>query len=304
MRNYYSFVNISVQTKSKKKVSFGLDELAGYAESVNISLIDNIDCAAKKILACTSVNELCERIINLVDLQKVLESFGYDDEIIAIVQNETKKFSEKMQTIAGLSDISSITITEETNAAGEYAIEVAPQWCDEKLSRDIIEQACAGAEEFEKIENMIFGGDDLAVFDAAIVTTVYLNDNKVKSKWRIDGETAYGQDGFELKNNMTVKETTAEVESWDVFDNIDRGDSRWIKWVNWVLKELSEYNQRLGMEIDLDFDTFSKMMHSVPPGSENRKLMLDYPYLFLKAEEGDELACRFASIFRDLSDIL
>ena len=94
------------------------------------------------------------------------------------------------------------------------------------------------------------------------------------------------------------------MHSWDVFDNIDSSDSRWIKWVNWVLRELAEYNTRLSMETDLDFVTYSKMMDRVPLGSENRKLMLDYPFVYLKAEEGDELACRFASIFKSLSDIL
>ena len=302
MRSYYSLVKITVQTKLKKKISLNLDKLSSYAESVNISLVDSVDCLANKLLTCTSVNELCEQIINFVDLSKAMESFGYDNEMMDIVQDKTATFSKKMQTIEGLSDISCITISEETNATGEYAVEVASQWCDEKLSREIIEQACKSSAEFKKIEHMIFDSDELAIFSAGIVTTVSLNGNKPKAKWKIDGETAYGQDGFTLKGSMTVKKT--EVESWDVFDNIDSSDSRWIKWVNWVLRELAEYNTRLSMETDLDFVTYSKMMDRVPLGSENRKLMLDYPFVYLKAEEGDELACRFASIFKSLSDIL
>lgn len=303
MTNYYSIVKITVQTKSKKKISFSLDELTNWAESVNISLVDNVDCTTNKMLACTSVNELCELIINSVDWHELMEMYEYDDEITNIVLDKTKKFTEKMQTIDNLSDISCIMIEEETNATGEYAVEIAPQWCDEKLSVDIIEQACDNSEEFEKIEKMIYHDEELSAFNAIIVTTVYLDGGKTKAKWMIDAETAYAEDGFTLKNNITKKKNAVEVESWDVFDNIDRNDSRWTEWVNWALRELSDYNERLKEKINLDFATFSEMMRSVPPGSENRKLMLDYPYVFLKAEEGDELACRFASIYRDISDI-
>ncbi len=299
MRRYYSFVKTTVQTKSKKKISFSVDKLADYAECVNISLVDDVDCVADKMLACTSVNELCKLIINSVDLQEVTRSLGYDVEIIDIIQDKINKFSEKMQAINSMSEISSITIAEETETTGEYAVTIAPQWCYEKLSKDIIEEACGSSKEFVRITDMIDGGE-LAVFNASIVTTVYFDGSKTKAKWRIDGETAYGQDGFALKNELTVKKAAVKVETWDLFDNIDKNDSRWIKWSNWAMKELTEYNKRLMMEIDLDFATFSKMMSSVPQGSKYRKLMLDYPYVYLKVQEGDELACRFASIYCEI----
>jgi hypothetical protein len=302
MRSYYSFVKIIVQTKAKKKITFSLDKLSSYAECVNISLVDSVDCLANKLLGCTSINDLCEQIINFVDLSEIMELYGGDSEMMDIIQDKIATFSKKMQTIDALSDISHFTITEETVATGEYAVGVSSQWCNKKLSKEIIKQACDSSAEFEKIEHMIFDSDKLAVFNAAIATTIYYNGSKTEVKWKMAGETAYGQDDFALKGSMTVKKP--EVESWDVFDDIDRSDSNWLKWINWVLRELAKYNEKLSMEINLDFDTYKKMETRVPPGSENRKLMLYYPYVFLKAEEGDELACRFASIFKDLKDIL
>ncbi len=103
------------------------------------------------------------------------------------------------------------------------------------------------------------------------------------------------------KPHKATKKTVAKVESWNLFDNIDRNDSRWIDWINWVLKELSEYNAGLEM---VDRDTYVKIMQSVTPGSKSRNFALNYPSVYLKAEEGDELARRFVSICNDNSDIL
>ena len=103
------------------------------------------------------------------------------------------------------------------------------------------------------------------------------------------------------KPHKATKKTVAEVESWDLFDNIDRQDSRWLGWINWVLEELSKYNA--GLET-VDRDTYGKIMNSVVPGSENRDFALNYPSVYLKAEEGDKLARRFMAICVDIKDIL
>lgn len=297
MRSYCSFVKIAIQTKSRKKITFTLSKLAEHMESVNVALADTVECAVDKILACTSVNELSELIINLVDTREVTELFGYDDEIMAIIQDKTEKFSEKMQNINDLSDISYITIREEMNATGEYAID-ATKWCDEKLSKEIIEQACDSSEEFEKINAILFG-NELTVFNAMMETKVYLNNSKIKTNWSIDGETAYGEDGFELSGNLAIKKAEAKTETWDVFDDIDSNDSRWIKWINWVMKELYEYDHKLRQEMNPDYCAIGKM-EGAQYGQKDWKLSLDYPCVFLKAQEGDKLACRFASIYRDL----
>lgn len=64
------------------------------------------------------------------------------------------------------------------------------------------------------------------------------------------------------------------------------------------MRELYEYDGRLRKEMNCDYCTFAEMVRSYH--GKDRKLLLDYPLVLLKAQEGDRLACRFASIYSDV----